>query len=58
MSVTRRRNVRKAVAFGMAKRLSGILDKGHVPAGLRGDGQRVERPDSAELRVIDIEVGK
>jgi hypothetical protein len=57
MSVTDGRNVRKAVAFGMARRLSSILDKGQFRLAFEAMANEWNGRVSAELRVVDIEVG-
>jgi single-stranded-DNA-specific exonuclease len=58
MNVTDGRNARKAVAFGMAKRLSSILEKGQFRLAFEAMANEWNGRVSAELRVIDIEVGK
>ena len=58
MSVSDGRNVRKAVAFGMAKRLSGILDKGQFRLAFEPIANEWNGKTNAELRVIDIELAK
>jgi single-stranded-DNA-specific exonuclease len=58
MNVTDGRNARKAVAFGMAKRLSSILEKGQFRLAFEAMANEWNGRVSAELRVIDIEVCK
>jgi single-stranded-DNA-specific exonuclease len=58
MSVGDGRNVRKAVAFGMAKRLSDILDKGQFRLAFEAMANEWNGRTTAELRVIDIELAK
>lgn len=58
MSVSDGKNVRKAVAFNMAKRLSGILDKGQFRLAFEPIANEWNGRTNAELRVIDIELAK
>jgi len=58
MSVTDGRNVRKAVAFGMARRLPAILAKGMLRLAFEPIANEWNGRTSAELRVIDMEIAK
>ncbi len=58
MSVSDGRNVRKAVAFGMAAQLPAILAKGMLRLAFEPIANEWNGRTSAELRVVDIDVGK
>ena len=56
MSVTDGRDTRKAVGFGMAKRLSALLEKGMFRLAFEPIANEWNGRTSAELRIVDIDL--